>query len=282
MISQPLKDAAKVVETILAELNQNTQKLKLEIRSESSLFTNRLDHAVVFDLESGAPILIVEVKKPHDKVEKSPKVFGQVYDSLRCAQVFGNPNPFAILTTYSKTRVFWLDDERSNKIATNAKHDRFRKLRHVDQCSENETPSPPKLTEPSIRQLGANVPVHFKAETKRLCCRSGVFEPNTLVPLFSNSIAYGMNGLTSSPGFQNLSKGTYINQSVLVLNKSFGYGTLSCSVTGDRALDNSDNFFVVAMLGAGKTSKVFHAIDSTGSECAIKMYVKHYDYSTKE
>ena len=48
-------------------------------------------------------------------------------------------------------------------------------------------------------------------------------------------------------------------------------------MTGKNALKKPSpgevrELYVLGMLGGGFTSKVFHAIDHTGAECAIKMY----------
>jgi hypothetical protein len=79
---------------------------KLEIRKEAGLFTNRIDHSVVYDAISGSPILIVEVKKPADQVAET--VAGQLMDYLLAMRAFGHPNPFAVLTTFEKTDLGWV------------------------------------------------------------------------------------------------------------------------------------------------------------------------------
>ena len=287
LVDGPLKDAAAVMEIILTALYPGTKKRRLVIRRESSLFTNRPDLAVVFDRESREPLLIVEVKKPDNGVDGEPRVIGQLYDYLKSMKVFGNQYPIAILSTYEQSYAFWLDDEGSNEIVSNI-NDRFRNLCHNDEYnSPNGTPSPPQLlNEPNVSpQPRQPEEVTFKKEAKaeRICCKSQKFGAHEMVPLFFNGIACGMKNIKPQ-NIPKLHAGMFISQSVLVLNKSYGYGTMQCHVNGSLAemQGYDESFFGIGMLGVGATSKVFHAIDRKGSQCAIKMYVKQYDEAKKK
>ena len=288
LILRALQDAARIVNcSVLAG-----QELQLSVRRESSLFTNWVDHAVVFERVSGAPVLIVEVKKPHEKVGKSPTIIGQVYDYLRGAQALGICNPFVVLTTYTKSWVYRLDEQGSNDIANDVGQDRFQKLRpSIGSSSPKQTPSPPQLFED--RGLGKRKrkqSVIFVAEKKRICCVSQEFKVHKLVHLLTNATACGLKSIPPRRR-RILSGNDRIDGNVLMLNKSsYDFGKLECAVTGSRAKrpikrngrHTESNKYVFDVLGMGLTSKVFHAIDDTGAECAIKMYVCRYNQETNE
>lgn len=82
--------------------------------SELSVFGNRADLWVVRMF--GAPVGVVEVKKPDRKGEilNSPHVAGQLFDYMcRLRSFHGLREVFGIATTYRQWRVFWLPDTDS-------------------------------------------------------------------------------------------------------------------------------------------------------------------------
>jgi hypothetical protein len=67
---------------------------------------------------NGRPIGAVEVKQPSRNAMLQDNILGEVFDQLmHLRSVFGVNTPFAILTSYDKWRICWLDDDASNKLA---------------------------------------------------------------------------------------------------------------------------------------------------------------------
>jgi hypothetical protein len=62
--------------------------------------------------------------------------------------------------------------------------------------------------------------------------------------------------------------------------KEYTWGTLQARV-GSQISNETDSYYVVGIIGADDTSKVFHALDATGKECVIKMYTKRTDDDRK-
>jgi hypothetical protein len=93
------------------------------VRRESLLFTNIMDHTVVFDVLSGAPVFSVETKKVWDKLTKG--VFGQMYDQLCEMQAKGHPNPFAALTCFDETYILWLDNDSSKYVLSSLAEQKY-------------------------------------------------------------------------------------------------------------------------------------------------------------
>jgi hypothetical protein len=124
---------------------------ELCVRCESSLFSNIVDHAVVFDAVSGAPVFIVEVKRKWSVETKRPsrkktnhntiknvssstnsvatnlapvickatpsnQTWMQVYDQLSEMHAKGHPNPFGALTCFDETYITCLDTTACKEV----------------------------------------------------------------------------------------------------------------------------------------------------------------------
>jgi hypothetical protein len=283
LVCSALEDAVSAFERITQSNG------KLAVRCEASLFSNRLDLAVVYDTLSGAPVLVVEVKKPHNKLETSPSVYGQIHDYLFASAAFGSAHPFAVLTSFAETWVCWTENDESNDIANNVQ-DRFNGLNLATGEGSPATPSPPKLVEmPCTPQDTEEQANSIKAST-RVVCKSDMFESNELVLVLCNAIACGLKNFNPVQRIRKLTSGDVVTQDVMSFTQT-GFSCKHCQITvkGHRSTVTyipsyitSRTYYAIGILGRGATSIVFHAIDSTGAECAIKMYIARYDDGKKK
>jgi hypothetical protein len=119
IVQHALEDAVQIcnimIEKKIHALNHSILP-ELCVRCESSLFSNIVDHAVVFDAVSGAPVFIVEVKRrwgsdngtsspatnqaPEASVVATPstKTWEQVYAQL--SEMHAKGHPKSLWSTY--------------------------------------------------------------------------------------------------------------------------------------------------------------------------------------
>jgi hypothetical protein len=114
-VHDALRDAIRIGNLSMpAPLERNAQ---LSARREGSLFSNKLDHSVVFDAISGDPLFAVETKKPVTvPLSGEKRVIGQVFDQLATMKAFGHPNPFGAVTTFDSTHIVWIKTGTSAKV----------------------------------------------------------------------------------------------------------------------------------------------------------------------
>ena len=111
-----LVDAVKTCNELIHEAatSKGLEKLppRLEYRSECSLFKERPDHMVVYDIHSHAPLVTIEVKKPLKKrgLDKYLRVCGQGFDYLMATKMIRNVCPMHITTTVNESYVAWLPE----------------------------------------------------------------------------------------------------------------------------------------------------------------------------
>ena len=151
-------DISNIVSPIVMDAIQLARAvtgIPFQIRHETSLFSHRPDHLVVFDALSKAPLVAVEDKKPwrdEQGVEEKESVLGQIFDYATAMRAFGSAAPFVVLTCIEESYLFWLDDDASNKAATNDQDMRnekafkeSRKKWALASQDDKKTPSPPDL-----------------------------------------------------------------------------------------------------------------------------------------
>ena len=136
IVQHALQDAVQICNIIIGK-KVNVLSLptppKLCVRCESSLFSNIVDHAVVFDAVSGHPVFIVEVKRrwgnetspatnqaPEASVGATPstKTWEQVYFQLSEMHAKGHQNPFGALTCFDETYITCLDTTACKEVLT--------------------------------------------------------------------------------------------------------------------------------------------------------------------
>jgi hypothetical protein len=291
LVNYALADAKKIVTALTG--------VKLDIRHEYSIFSNRPDHFVVFDNRTGAPVVAVEDKKPWKDGNKAqhgcgPAV-GQVFDYLSAMKCFGHAFPFVVLTTFAESTLFWFDDNESKAIAMNQSNrrsvgtikDHF--ARHLSLTTETKTPSPPEakpweVTPPDQEEPMTEGPTFHVNEKKRSLKCSEEFGSKDLVCLFYNAIMCGLasGSHSSKQDIHILKTGENIDCGALKMTAdSYEWGRLH-AVVGDpipgssrprrAARKQKKAYYVIAVIGQGSTSKVFHAVDDDGQEVVIKMY----------
>jgi len=146
IVQHALEDAVEICNMIinrkLDALNRPTPS-RLCVYCESSLFSNVVDHAVVIDTLSGAPVFIVETKRKWNQTqckqknsgrtgitnhvaasETSPtsppsRIWEQIYDQLSEMHAKGHPNPFGALTCFDETYITCLATDACSEVLVN-------------------------------------------------------------------------------------------------------------------------------------------------------------------
>jgi hypothetical protein len=298
-INHALDDAIKIISL--------TKKIHLNVRHEQSIFSQRPDHVVVYDVESNLPIIAVEDKKPASKGILTRNTAGQVFDYAVSMQSCGHKAPFVVLSSVDETYVTWLDESLPRALA--AGHGRIeavsmngsspsveRSANAVDQV--DETPSPPNLIDGDSCPPQAQVLVKsqapsgsqqlmFEANAERKFCRStNVYNSSQLTRVLYSAILCGLQGVDRSSA-KSITRFTPPSacdaKHCLELSEdSYDWGTISSNRKRPTRLKASPKkkYYVVGVIGSGNTSKVFHAVDLDCKEYAIKMYVKRFDGNT--
>jgi len=301
-VASALKDAILFVQ-------KRTGK-KLELHHEVSLFSQRPDHLVLVEAELNAPILAVEYKKPYPDKSKNlidkTAVIGQIFDYITAMQAFGHSAPFVVLTTFEKSTVFWKDDEKSNEIARdqNAKRSTFSFTSTPSKArcltDTEKTASPPELkSEQKQKDDDEEDGYCFKTSATmndRRLLHSTEYNSDKLVQLLYTAI---ICGLTRNPDAAKREisrpevfyRGDALKMQEDSKNPNYEWGRLYAQLgkpiqclSGSSSRTNREDYaggiyFVIGIIGAGITSKVFLALDHAGKECVIKMYVKRDDES---
>jgi hypothetical protein len=288
LVDLALEDAVCAFQRIACSSSGNP--LQLAIRHEASLFSNKHDLLVVYESVSRAPVLVVEVEKSHNKLGESQSVWGQIHDYLHASAAFGGTHPFAVLTSFAETWVSWTKNDESD-ITANDVQNRFNGFNLATEEGVPVTPSPPKLVDIGNNRQDTKSQVNASAPLDRVVCKSSVmFESNQLVLVLCNAIACGLKNFNPVQRIRKLTSGDVIDQNVLSFTGN-EYSWKQCRITvkGHHSAATYINTYInqvtysaIGILGRGATSTVYHAIDSTGAECAIKMYIARYDNDEKE
>ena len=311
-VTAALDDAKSIAEAVTGK--------KFYVHHEFSLWSDRPDHIVLYDAAGNDPVLVVEDKKPlkheftHTEDEKNKNVLGQIFDYLMAMRCLGHSAPFAVLSTFEKSWLFWGQDEDSNKIV--GLEDRLEEVKAkirtaIDSPTKadaaiNYTQSPPKCESPKsvTNAPETNQDTHFSSEFKKhvdnkTLCQSEAYGSKQLVPLLVTAIICGLARNPTSPPKKYSSDRKRYNDIALHLTKeSYDWGHLNCRLghpivtpgdsgtPGDLGTPGDSgtprDFFAIQILGRGHTSKVFDAYDGSGNRCAIKMYIKQDKKQSKE
>uniref|UniRef100_A0A7S2UKW8 Uncharacterized protein n=1 Tax=Attheya septentrionalis TaxID=420275 RepID=A0A7S2UKW8_9STRA len=82
--------------------------IELRYQLEATIWSEKPDHFVVFDIHSKVPLVTIEVKKPIDtSLDKFEKVRGQGFDYLSISKVQGNKCPMHITTIHLLRSRMW-------------------------------------------------------------------------------------------------------------------------------------------------------------------------------
>ncbi|KAL3903115.1 MAG: hypothetical protein SGARI_005524, partial [Bacillariaceae sp.] len=250
----------------------------------------------IFDLVSGTDIVTIKSRTEEDGIENKEKAIGQIFDFMKTLELFGHPNVFGVLTTFTESWVFWLDDE-SSKIAAN--ENRFAQehiLKLMDSLRKSQSSSTQSLVAtpkpPSAEQMEQDSKPKTSA---RKAYRSDRYEAHQLVPLLCNAIFCGLSNIQQkrSPlDVEALAGKRYQFRRVLKLYDTKdddgasdrpSYEFLKDVVvpikgsTIDKRQEQPAEFLVVDKIGAGSTSRALRAVTQSGFDCVIKMYVRKHD-----
>jgi hypothetical protein len=286
------------------------KKKKLNFRHEQSIFSQRPDHVVVYDVEFNLPIIAVEDKKPAPNI-LTRNTAGQVFDYAVSMQAFGHKAPFVVLTSLKQTFVTWLDESlpralaaghgRIKAVSTNGSSPSVeRAASALDQA--DETPSPPNIinedSSPKVQILlkrqarsGSQQFIFEANAVRKLCHSTSEYNSSQLTRVLYSVIVCGLQGLDRSSAksitrFTPPSAGEA--KCCLELSEdSYSWGTISLNRNPRILLRGSlkKKYYVVGVIGSGSTSKVFYAVDLDCKEYVIKMYVQRFagkTYLTKE
>jgi hypothetical protein len=174
VIQNALQDAVDVCNRIIVKIldpsspaDQKTQPpIDLRVRRESSLFSSIVDHAVVFELLSGAPVFTVETKKTFLSTSSSSPadsssmptgaVIGQVYDQLKEMHAKGHPNPFGALTCFNETYIICLGNYACLDVLDNLVYKNYPQTR-LEQIVSNLVCLPCPASPPNHIQHDASI-----------------------------------------------------------------------------------------------------------------------------
>ncbi len=199
-----LNDVTEVWNCIISKVvGPSEKKVLLATRTESSLFSNVIDHVVVYDKLSSTPIFAVETKKIlDDTVVDKTKVLGQALDQLRAMKLMGHPCPFGALSCHNATFITWLDSNPHNKIVVdhNLRGFDLTRLRKIidplptrDAIDVGFSQSPIKMSPNAgdVRTISPETEDSTSStakETVRTLCISQQFDQKKILDVFANAI----------------------------------------------------------------------------------------------
>ena len=267
------------------------------VHHEFSLWSDRPDHLVLYDQAREDPIIAVEDKKPFGEGNEMTKhVRGQMFDYLMELRCLGHSAPFAVLSTFENSWLFWQDDEESNNIA--ASKDRIAKINDMLGTAdvsptkvveaEKNTPSPPVLKSEVERGGNSSGRSTFDECSRNNLLQTEVYNSKQLVLLLYTAIICGLARNPSAPRKEYSIRNSYDGIALQLKKDEYKWGHLRLSVGSPIVFQNlgssrrrtrpppcpKGNFFAIEKLGRGDTSKVFGAYDHDGKRCAIKMYIR--------
>ena len=316
-----LQDAVNTCNEIIKKFwseageDSDSTPVKLDFRLEPDIWSEKPDHAVVFDTRSNAPLVTIEVKKPLPSSSKPlvefAKVRGQGFDYLNVSKVQGHSWPMHITTTIEESYVAWLPDndyvERTFNTIGMEEEDTVEefltKTIQVIKSSKGEnklTQSPPreeKPTQPALQETPKPAPNYpSKSPIKRLLYTSQSFKRNKLFSVMVNTILCGLHGSTRVAKIPTLETNERVIKTALKLD-SYGYEWVNLDAVvrgplpnptflrkflGSLGFANPRPLYAVSVAGIGSTWKVFRVITSDGYEGVAKIYVKKHDDKKRE
>jgi hypothetical protein len=246
------------------------------------------------------PLLAIEVKKDSVALVTEKRVLGQLFDHATMLAAFGHKTPFVILSSFRESCVCWLDNEESSKLASST-DSRYAladtgSLPSKKPDGNEKTASPPLLKTVSTDSDDSKSN-EFCKQGNRTLIRSKIYSAHELVPLLYSSILCSLKGFGENPPSEILllTKDKRIKvPAVRMTPKTYTWGmlqtTIGAPITSQKhpsrrserinqqedCLDTYDDqaYYVIGDAGNGLTSKAFHALDASGEEVVLKMFVK--------
>ena len=298
-VNLALTDATTVCNELIKMVasTKSTKTMELFVRQEMSIFSNRCDHAVVYDLTSNASIFSVETKKHfgenfHQSMENLAS--GQCLDQLKAMYLMGHPLPLGALTCFNETYF--------TSLSPDIDWDALPTLRSLEDIVErlpgsvlppNGTPPPPKMESPTsartIRETASQVATTgFTLDETRCIIRSNkCITQDNLVSAFVIIILQALTACYVPKLFKQFTViGEHIEvDCIRMTSKHYDWGKFCATYQGSFS---SLNYWYTTLhltycIGNGSTSKVYYAITQEGYDCVVKMYVQsHYEDGTRK
>jgi hypothetical protein len=274
----------------------DVQPAHLIVRPEMSIFSNRCDHAVVFDSVTNVPILCVETKKFFDEkflTNKENRCYGQAYDQLKAMHLKGQPSPLGALTCFNETYFTCLDD-KINWDSLPTLQSLRETIAHLPGTqAPKTTPSPLKVETArpyylNDEEMNDNNGT-FVADTNRCLVRSAEhIKLDCLVPALVVLALNALQGNYEQKPWEVFSMGAGIQCDCIEMSDdTYQWGKLTTKYKGHHTKlppswirlrpDPYKNLYLLQCIGTGSTSKVYHAMTKDGHDCVVKLYVKEYD-----
>ena len=294
-VNLALCDAATICNEIVSMTSSASpaEVAHLTVHPEMSIFSNRCDHLVVFDVTSNMPIFCVETKKHFGKnfdSKKNCRAFGQAFDQLNAMRMGGHPRPSGALTCFNQTYLTCLDREIDWNVQPNLQSLKAT-FAHLPSLSQTKT-TPPPLT--IVDWVAANdKPLRkseaaFIAEKKRSIVRSKkCIDQKNLVSAFVIAILNALKGQYFPKPFQRFTKDCRLEVDCIRMNDTtYQWGKLStnykgpyqcCKDTRRGSVCLKADLYLLRCIGTGSTSKAFYAMTKDGYDCVVKLFVQKHD-----
>lgn len=304
-----LQDA---VETCNALLRKRGSTVNLQYRLEANFWSEKPDHAVVFDNRSSAPLVSIEVKKPTDSkraFSTYDRVLGQGFDYLCVSKLQGHSCPIHIATTMVESYVAWLPENDFVQKYNAASGDDMGELWGELLRKVQTEPGANTLTQSPLREHGPDQSIRNDDDAptrenpiqttaiERIVYTSQCFKRHQLFQVMVNAILCGLNGSLRSPSVPRLSPGDIVRQVALELSATgYKWVYLTAFVRGSLPDGNRrfrgvqarlsnllalPQMYAVGVVGIGETSKAFRVVTTGGYEGVTKVYVKKHDDDRK-
>jgi hypothetical protein len=297
-----LNDAVDICQEMIRiqaeRLGKSMEKMpQLVTQRERSIFSNRVDHTVVFDLQSQLPLFSIETKKFFNNAIRDGdpnRVYGQSHDQLRAMKAKGHRTPFAAISSFQETLITWLDSDDYSKVLTSHVDNSPDRLLDIVQRLPNILSNTQYLTQSPPRGTVVVTPSHspkepsFTRDVNRLICRSEqCFQSTNLVLLYLNVLICALDAVFTPRSYLDFQYGQPIEADAIQMKqKSYTWGTLKTTLKDTHTCKGEgrlqQDLFLIDCLGSGSTSVVYRAVTIDGCDCVVKIFVKAQPVKAEE
>jgi Family of unknown function (DUF5898) len=293
-VNLAMDDATVICNAIVSMISASSDSVKelatLVVRQEMSIFSNRCDHAIVYDRTSNAPIFCVETKKhfplEFDK-EKKNKSWGQVYDQLKAMSVLGHPCAFGALTSFNETYVTRLRPDMEWNAPPTLQSLQSPVSRLPGTTPREMTQSPLRVEQAVDNDSTGNQAMRFVPDKNRGVIRSeNCIDPKCIVSAFVIMILHALKVNYEPKTFYKFTNGQLVVVDCLQMKEtSYKWGRLHTTYKGPCTRDirqclrffRKKGLYLMDCIGTGSTSKAYYAITEDGYDCVVKIYVQQHD-----
>jgi hypothetical protein len=289
-----LRDAVKICNELLSLAAKTVgdgtaEPTKLEVRQEMSIFSNRCDHAVVFDVTSNVPIFCVETKKhfgenfdPNDE----KRSFGQFFDQLYAMRLSRLSAPLGAITCFNETYLTCLDPAIAWDACPTLESLQATVKDLPGVLYPNMTPSPLKMEpEPEIQQNGKTKRGNFFVPHKKRCVvrSTKAINPNDVVTALVVAILNAVKGNYQPKSYLIAERSRIKLDCIKMYKEAYEWGELTTTCQGPYKLTTGSRrscykeLYLLQCIGTGSTSKAYRAITIDGYDCVVKLYVQRHD-----